>query len=164
MNVTLDCTVIRWPKYIPEPENSFLLLAEAAAAEARHWQQFYPKQNHFEIDLYVRSHTVNVGERVERRYDGVKANWHQNCVPMPLDCILCGRAIFMVKLDGWCAYCEKYVHGKWYEGKVIHVCAPDVYTEVSKDAPCARCEKCGTEYHKSPPFYCDCGELIGKGE
>ena len=94
-DVRLDNTVIRWPKYIPQPENYFLLLAEAALDEVNGWSAGFPKVDRFEIDLYVRSHNVNVGERIVRRFDGVVANWHLNCVPMPRDCEPCGHAVFV---------------------------------------------------------------------
>ena len=94
-DVRLDNTVIRWPKYIPQPENYFLLLAEAALEEARHWQQFYPQQN-FNIDLYVRFHKYENGDHTMYAYDGIKANWHENMVPPGRDCVHCGRAIFVM--------------------------------------------------------------------
>ena len=91
----LETIAIKWPVYIPEPDDSLQQLAQAAIDEANGWAAGFPKVERFEIDLYVRSHNVTIGKRIERCFDGVVANWHLNCVPPLPGCEPCGTAVFV---------------------------------------------------------------------
>lgn len=88
----LETISIKWPVYIPKPDD--LALDQAAQAEAERWAKFYPKQKQFTIHLYVRFHSFQIGKRTFYKCDGVKANWNMNVVSPGLDCVQCGRAVF----------------------------------------------------------------------